>query len=95
MVLGNSRLCPSCGVEVCYYPDYARIILTATAPLLLVALVLRGMKEGLWVCATMVIAWWFGTVWLAVMIAQIFPPRLKLASKDDDVDPFSTQSMFR
>jgi hypothetical protein len=94
MVLGNSRLCPSCGVEVCYYPDYPRIILISTLPLLFVALFFRGVESGLWTCVKMLIAWWFGSVWLAVMVAQFFPPRLKI-KKDDDVGPFSPPSMLR
>ncbi len=94
MVLGNSRLCPSCGIEVCYYPDYARIILTASAPLMFIALCVRGVEAGLWACVEILIAWWFGSVWLAVMLAQFFPPRLKV-KRDDDVGPFSPPSMFR
>ena len=94
MVLGNSRLCPSCGIEVCYYPDYGRIILMSTLPLLLIALRFWGVEAGLWTCVTMLIAWWFGSVWLAVMLAQFFPPRLKV-KRDDDVGPFTPPSMFR
>jgi|HubBroStandDraft_6_1064221.scaffolds.fasta_scaffold192301_2 hypothetical protein len=95
MVLGNSRLCPSCGIEVCYYPDYARIIVLSTLPLLAIALCVWGVQAGLWTCVKMLVAWWFGSVWLAVMVAQLFPPRLKLANKDDDVGPFSPPSMLR
>jgi hypothetical protein len=95
VVLGNSRLCPSCGIEVCYHPDYGRIILISTLPLLLIALRLWGVEAGLWTCVTMLIAWWFGSVWLAVMVTQIFPPKLRLANKDDDVGPFSPPTMFR
>ena len=96
VVGGNSRLCPSCGIQKsAITPDYARIILISTLPLLLIALRFWGVEAGLWTCVTMLIAWWFGSVWLAVMVAQIFPPRLKLANKDDDVGPFSPPTMFR
>jgi hypothetical protein len=42
---GNSRLCPSCGIEVCYQ-DYGRIILISTLPLLLIALRFWGVEAG-------------------------------------------------
>jgi|HubBroStandDraft_2_1064218.scaffolds.fasta_scaffold10985_6 hypothetical protein len=75
MVLGNSRLCPSCGIEVCYYPDYGRIILISTLPLLLIALRFWGVEAGLWTCITMLIAWWFG---LACRNARpIFPSSIE------------------
>lgn len=60
MVLGNSRLCPSCGTEVYYYSDYARSILTASAPLMFIALCVRGVEAGVWTCIKILIAWWFG-----------------------------------
>jgi hypothetical protein len=62
MVLGSSRPCSSCGVEVCYFPDYARIIPTANAPLLVIALCVRGAEAGPWTCIKTLIAWWFGSV---------------------------------
>lgn len=66
----------------------------STLPLLLIALRFWGVEAGLWTSVTMVVAWWFGSVWLAVMLAQFFPPRLKV-KRDDDVGPFTPPSMFR
>jgi hypothetical protein len=42
----------------------------------------------------MVIAWLFGSFWIAVMIAQVFPPRLKPVKPDND-DPYSPPSMLK
>jgi hypothetical protein len=91
---GNGIHCPVCGAEVRYSPAYQHIILIGSSPFLVAALSIRGIEQGFVASIMMVLAWFVGSILLSVLVCNILPPKLKLAS-DDEEDPYSPPSILK
>jgi hypothetical protein len=91
---GNGIHCAFCGAEVRYSPPYQHIFLLGSSPIMVAALAVRGIKQGLITSIVIVVMWFVGSIWLAALISFIRPPKLKLAN-DGDEDPYTPPSIFK
>lgn len=91
---GNGIHCALCGAEVRYSPPYQNIILFGSSPIMVAALAVRGIQQGLVASIMIVVAWFVGSIWLAILISIVKPPKLKLAN-DGDEDPYNPPSIFK
>jgi hypothetical protein len=90
----NGMHCPVCGAAVRYSPAYQNIVLLGSSPFLVAALSIRGIEQGFVASLMMVLAWFVGSVLLSILIFNVIPPKLKLAS-DDEEDPYSPPSILK
>jgi hypothetical protein len=83
--------CPVCNAQLRYWPPYHHIALLVTLPILLFALVTRGLHEGWFFSIKVVVLWFVGSIAVSVLISQIKPPILK---SNQFVDKDAPPSMF-
>jgi hypothetical protein len=84
---GCGTHCVLCGAKVRYSPPYHLIILFGSLPFLIAELAVRGIEQGLLASIIMVIIWFFGSIYLAIFISWIRPPKLKLECDEDLYSP--------
>jgi hypothetical protein len=71
-------------VSVRLSPPYPLIALWGTFPILCFFLVTTGIHEGFLLPLKMIVIWFVGSLIASVLISQVWPPKLKLASRDKD-----------
>jgi hypothetical protein len=90
---GNGIHCGFCKEELRYSPPYHNILLFGSAPLMVAAVALWGVENGLIGVFKIILAWFFGSIALATLISWIKPPKLRLAN-DNDEDPYKPPSIL-